>query len=183
LFKRRSGEARILERIFGEKAEIIYDRGGASILRVNESFLTYFFIGRYFARYTSEQYYVTIAVYESKQEIGDLGEARIRIKKGILGIGSKIMVRGRGLLYELVDELIRTSDMRKSILRTLYEELIIKRVDREMLEYLNGRISGSSLVVIGRTRAFYTLNPVKAWRNIVELNRLLLRSIIEKINQ
>ena len=178
---RKSGEARILEKILDARGKIIYDQGGAVIVEFSSThILRYFFIGKHSVRYTGEPYYITIAVHEFKDKPRVNGKARITIRKGFFGIGSRIKVEKEGEIGNVVDELVKTG-FKKVLNDTPYEEIIVETVDKEELP---GNVDvGYALVLIGRTSISHTLFPEKFLRKILVFNIEFMKSVLKFLNQ
>ena len=178
---RKSGEARIFEKILDVRGRIIYDQGGAVVVEFSpNNVLNYFFIGKHSVKYTGEPYYVTIAVHEFKNKLRVKGKAKIKVRKGFLGIGSRIWVEKEGGIGEIVDVLIKTG-IREELYKTPYEEIVVKCVDKEELP---GNVNvGQALVVIGRTGIAHTLFPEKYLRKIFVFNIKFMEKILKFLNQ
>lgn len=121
-----------LKKILPAGAEIIYDKGGATLVRFkNNPYMKYFFIGKNTTKYTGEFYYITISVLELDEELEDIGFVDIIVKKGILGLGRKLLLSGKGKLKDVADKLVEK--LRDKIFSTKYEEIVLKTSNKLVL--------------------------------------------------
>ena len=175
----KSAEARILEKIIGGNGRIVYDQGGAVLLEINGSPLNFFFVGKRYTSFTSDPYYVSIGVHVINRESRIVGEARIKIRHGILGFKKKLIIEHDGELGVVVNRIVREN--RSLVLSSPYEELVVKRVFKG-IENLNVNVE-NAIVIIGRTTIARMLKPYKFFYKLYDLNTQLLSMIINEIYQ
>ncbi len=173
--------ARALRKILPESAEIIYDKGGATLVRLRDHILNYFFVGKSTTKYTGEYYYITISVHETRNRLGK-DTAKIVVRKGFLGIKKSIRIIGQGYLGKIITSFI--NDLSRELYSSGYDELVVKTTDRLVL--MGKTISsgeGSSIVIIGRTNIFYTLTPYSRLRRMFLVNKLIVEKLVSKLYQ
>ncbi len=180
---KKSGEARIIEKILVDKAQVIHDQGGAVILEFNPGYpLKYFFIGKHYVGLTSETYYVTIAVHEFNRDTKVKGRARIVVRKGFLGLGSKVkLVQAEESIGEKISSLVVNREFNKRILRTPYEEIVVRIADKKEVSPQLG--SGKALVIIGKTSIVNTLFPKRFFEKIIFFNIEFMDKLIKTLCQ
>jgi hypothetical protein len=173
--------ARALRKILPETAEIIYDKGGATLVRLRNHILNYFFIGKNTTKYTGEYYYITISVHETRDRL-EKDTARIAIRRGFLGIRKSIRIIGEGYLGKIIASFI--DSLSRELYSSGYDELVVKTTDRLVL--MGKTISscgGSSIVVIGRTSIFYTLTPYSRLKRMFLVNKLIIEKLVSRLYQ
>jgi hypothetical protein len=173
--------ARALRKILPENAEIVYDKGGATLVKLRNHVLNYFFIGKNTTKYTGEYYYITISVHETNNKF-EKDSARIIIRRGFLGIRKSIRVIGEGYLGKIIASIIY--NLSRELYNSGYDELVVKITDRLVL--MGKTISsgaGSSIVVIGRTSIFYTLTPYNKLKRMFLINKLIIEKLMSKLYQ
>ncbi|ABN70493.1 hypothetical protein Smar_1402 [Staphylothermus marinus F1] len=175
--------SKILKKVLPTDAEIIYDKGGATLVYFkNNPYIRYFFIGKNTTKYTGEFYYITISVLELDEQLENIGYVDIIVKKGILGLGKKLLLSGKGKLKDIVDKLIEK--LRDQIFSTKYEEIILKTSGKLVLVDKEIKPSkGSSIVLVGRTRVFYTLTPASDIKKMFLLNEEFLKEVYSSLYQ
>lgn len=110
----------------------------------------------------------------------DLGYANMIIKRGILGLGRRIMVTGKGKLKEIANKIKKS--ISQNIFSTRYEEIVIKASNKLVFEGQMIRQSkGSSIVVVARTGIFYTFTPSTEFKKMFLLNKKILEEIYSNL--
>lgn len=177
----KSGEARILEKILSGKARVILDQGGAVVFEFNKVYpIKYFFIGKNFIGLSSEPYYITISVHEFSGNHIVNGQARLRIRKGIFRLWSKIdIVQREKIIGEIINRLVLENNIRSKLLDTPYEEIIVKTIDKKVL--LDKLGSGNALVIIGRTSIVNTLFPFRFFKKLVFFNMEFMDKLVKNL--
>ncbi len=146
--------AKHVRKYVDSNASITHAAGGAVVVENPSPHINYFFLGKTTTNVTGEFYLVTIYVHEPPRDLGLDGKAVIHVRRGILGIGRRIIVEGRGRIGELVEEL-RGSGILNALYDSSYEEIVVRMgVKTPFLE-----AGDKSIVMIGRSSIFYGLRP------------------------